>query len=452
MLNSDIYEVEWISSLNPYYFSLECKLFYCDKCGRVFTSQDVLSAHQKRHRPDTTEKRHQCPLCPYATNYSSHLRQHTFTHSGERPHKCEICGAGFVQKSLLRKHMLSHEKKEGIDETKKIIKKTEDTKKRFDKDDRHKKKMVKTNLKKTQKICLNQTQLSSMRLSANDNNEDTGSVSENAIEERNMVSKKYSSSKAIMKDGGQKISVGEKIKKIEEGDSDRSTKSVIKRSVIGNEEATVIDHAVIELKKMQIIEELSKMHCERCSRDFISVKQLQKHVRMHRKEDKPHKCEACNKRYATLSALSRHEKKHYDKIKSSTKALKSEEEIKSPIPLNDVDVSSSKSLEENNSVVEEGKVTAALREFECSNKHKIKHSTSQVSPINKNNDSSPMVNKGKTTEIKSLELSENGNEATSTNKSDQISVKNTSTSEDHYAPPPPQNLEKISADKDKLPL
>ncbi|XP_035212545.1 oocyte zinc finger protein XlCOF6-like isoform X2 [Stegodyphus dumicola] len=86
--------------------------FNCDKCNRVFTSQQALTNHIQRHRPDGTEKRHKCNICAYATKYSSHLRQHMFTHSGEKPHKCPHCPSGFTQKSLLRKHLLTHEPKE----------------------------------------------------------------------------------------------------------------------------------------------------------------------------------------------------------------------------------------------------------------------------------------------------------------------------------------------------
>lgn len=90
----------------------DSELFKCDKCERVFTTNQAMLNHKQRHKDNGEQKRHSCTMCSYSTKYSSHLKQHIFTHTGERPFKCTDCSAGFTQNSLLKKHMLTHTTKE----------------------------------------------------------------------------------------------------------------------------------------------------------------------------------------------------------------------------------------------------------------------------------------------------------------------------------------------------
>lgn len=51
---------------------------------------------------------HYCPVCPYVTSRSSHLKRHIMTHTGERPFVCSVCNYRCNQKENLKKHMFTH--------------------------------------------------------------------------------------------------------------------------------------------------------------------------------------------------------------------------------------------------------------------------------------------------------------------------------------------------------
>ncbi|XP_063609183.1 zinc finger protein Xfin-like [Penaeus indicus] len=53
-------------------------------------------------------KSHQCPYCPYNTNFTTHLQNHVRTHTGEKPYQCQYCSLRFAQKGSLRSHILTH--------------------------------------------------------------------------------------------------------------------------------------------------------------------------------------------------------------------------------------------------------------------------------------------------------------------------------------------------------
>lgn len=124
--------------------------------------------------------------------------------------------------------------------------------------------------------------------------------------------------------------VSKKSKKNEEvsirDDKQQSAETSSKHHVLEYEsttDLTSIDKAFVDDKNQktsQASNEASLNRCERCRRDFDDDKKLQKHLRMHRKKDKPNKCKMCNKRFITLSSLTRHEKKYHNKTKSSESA------------------------------------------------------------------------------------------------------------------------------------
>ncbi|XP_031625642.1 zinc finger protein 234-like [Contarinia nasturtii] len=54
------------------------------------------------------KKLHRCTFCNYITPYTSNLKKHIRTHTGEKPFECEVCGKAFSQKFSFIRHKIVH--------------------------------------------------------------------------------------------------------------------------------------------------------------------------------------------------------------------------------------------------------------------------------------------------------------------------------------------------------
>lgn len=133
--------------------------FFCDICGRVFTTIDTMRVHRRRHFEE--ERKFECQICgkafftnnlrnahellhngtakPYkcketgcekAFRTRNKLHCHRLSHRGECPYRCDQCSAGFPSINRLNKHTLSMhnaQKEELIKKKKKTKTKEEET-------------------------------------------------------------------------------------------------------------------------------------------------------------------------------------------------------------------------------------------------------------------------------------------------------------------------------------
>lgn len=56
---------------------------------------------------DRCKRKYECTYCLKTFGWSTDLKRHILTHTGERPFKCGLCDSTFTRKFLLQKH---HEK------------------------------------------------------------------------------------------------------------------------------------------------------------------------------------------------------------------------------------------------------------------------------------------------------------------------------------------------------
>lgn len=88
---------------------------YCDVegCRKAFRNQEGLDSHKENgHRPldlgSNTDFK--CNLCNKSLSTKQSLKEHLYTHSGEKPYKCLEAGCGvlFRQSSQLSNHKKVH--------------------------------------------------------------------------------------------------------------------------------------------------------------------------------------------------------------------------------------------------------------------------------------------------------------------------------------------------------
>lgn len=52
---------------------------------------------------------HRCQFCQYTSCYTTNLKKHVLTHTGERPFACSYCNYRSSQKTNLKKHLVKHQ-------------------------------------------------------------------------------------------------------------------------------------------------------------------------------------------------------------------------------------------------------------------------------------------------------------------------------------------------------
>ena len=88
------------------------KPFSCSFCNKSFSSKFKLGRHQLIH---TTERQHRCPHCPRSFHRKDHLKNHLQIHDPNKQFKCERtdCGKEYNSYMSYRKHCAVHAAEEG---------------------------------------------------------------------------------------------------------------------------------------------------------------------------------------------------------------------------------------------------------------------------------------------------------------------------------------------------
>ncbi|KAI8488045.1 Zinc finger and BTB domain-containing protein 34 [Branchiostoma belcheri] len=80
-------------------------LVECPVCGKELKDKQRLKEHMYSH---TGEKPYMCNTCSKRFTCHTGLKRHILLHTGERPFHCNICDNSFRQKRHLKEHMLRH--------------------------------------------------------------------------------------------------------------------------------------------------------------------------------------------------------------------------------------------------------------------------------------------------------------------------------------------------------
>ncbi|KAK7790715.1 hypothetical protein R5R35_007954 [Gryllus longicercus] len=75
-----------------------------DSASEVLKTEVLSISDNKNCQKPSTKRKYLCHVCSKSFGWSTDLKRHILTHTGERPFKCQMCDATFTRNFLLQKH------------------------------------------------------------------------------------------------------------------------------------------------------------------------------------------------------------------------------------------------------------------------------------------------------------------------------------------------------------
>lgn len=88
---------------------MACQLLYIccrSECELGNTNTSTTGVEKKKSAYSLAPNRVSCPYCPRTFPWTSSLRRHVLTHTGQKPYKCPHCSLLFTTKSNCDRHLL----------------------------------------------------------------------------------------------------------------------------------------------------------------------------------------------------------------------------------------------------------------------------------------------------------------------------------------------------------
>uniref|UniRef100_S4P6U0 Zinc finger protein 568 n=1 Tax=Pararge aegeria TaxID=116150 RepID=S4P6U0_9NEOP len=81
-------------------------LYKCKNCDKVYSNRKQLVQHNRRVHLKILK--HGCPVCEKRFCSPAFLKEHMYSHTGERNFRCEHCGKSYPRMKALKVHIQSH--------------------------------------------------------------------------------------------------------------------------------------------------------------------------------------------------------------------------------------------------------------------------------------------------------------------------------------------------------